>query len=144
MTSLDMNLTYEDALRLSELTGRYNRLDFELDHILTTHGDIIVVAVMIGLIAGFGFMLLYALLATTEQSEGYECSRWYVTENPHWFDTGTVNVRPGPGLCLIVMFSVAIVVSVLGMFIAIPFVETGIMAEQQDLQGQMDAILNRY
>lgn len=46
----DIDISYEDGLRLSELNGEMSRLVFELDHILTTHPGIICSALFLSFV----------------------------------------------------------------------------------------------
>ena len=139
---LDIDLTYEDGLRLSELSGALAKAEYSLDHIITANLEIIALPAVIGIIAACWLMLIWSTPRPTLRLRGRESGSAeeriaiYESEMEAW---RTVNNR-----ALVKSATVASVV-VIALVILLYVGYTAML--EGDIIGyraQIDAILSKY
>ena len=149
MTALD--ITYEDGLRLSELTGRLDRLEFMQDHIWTVD---IMAFILVAVLTSVLWLIVwwYALMGTVHGNS-------YRVDSDEVLPGATLFFRPKAidmggeidryewvmtTFCrawVVVSYAIMIATAIAVTYISI---DTGIQADIADVSGQIDAIMAKY
>ena len=149
MTALE--ITYEDGLRLSELTGRLGRLEFMQDHIWTVD---IMAFILVAVLTSVLWLIVwwYALMGTRcgdacHVDAGRALPKATLYFRPRVFDTigGTIYYewvmttfcRAWIVVSYVIMIATAIAVAYIS-------IDAGIQADIADVSGQIDAIMAKY
>lgn len=138
---LDIDLTYEDGLRLSELSGELARAEYNLDHIITANLEIVVLPIVVGIIAACWLMLVWSpprpsLRLRGRDSGSAEAVAIYEREMEAW---RTANNR-----ALVKSLTVASVLVVALMIMCYVGYTAMLEGDIIGYRAQIDAILSRY
>lgn len=148
MTGTDLNITYEDGLRLSELQGKMNGLEYEMSHLFQTHmTDFAMIATLVVLAA----VVALILLESANLCRGFvdkpcevRATRWHRPEAIR--DETSYMVVEWHPTALMCIVCIAVPVLLILAFCAVAWIgiEAGIEMQMAETQGQIDAILAKY
>ncbi len=130
---MDINITYEDGLRLSELRGQLAQFQYNLDHIdLTALPYWLATCAVIG----FGLALLssWLYISYTERKEIIINGRWTVVKRRD------VDSR----IWTVGTFVAATLICMLACMIMEAYLSNSIQSDMSNVQAQIDAILSKY
>lgn len=165
MSGLDLNLTYEDGLRLSELMGQRAEIMYSLDHIWAHSAPLSIILGICMFVIVFGIILLFdefvydmypssstAVYEDTEKEafDGYKRRRRFGYRSRMY--TGSdyngryrcTRYEPIRGVRLALMFGIPLLAAVL---VAVGVTELSGYFAEKDLIGveaQIESILERY
>lgn len=137
MTALaDINISYEDALRLSELMGARDRLMYMQTDLVGTNLGWYALGLMLATIAAV-VVSLFLMLAVGSYLDGW-------VHNSR--DRETVRRREDIQYYLVMGVAVASFVAVIAlvMYVTAIGVEASVNADLVDVNGQIESILERY
>lgn len=130
---MDMNITYEDGLRLSELRGQLAQFQYNIDHI-----DLTVLPYWLATCAviGFGLALLssWLYISYTGREETIINGRWTVVKKRD------VDSR----IWTVGTFVAATLICMLACMIMEAYLSNSIQSDMSNVQAQIDAILSKY
>lgn len=167
-----IDITYEDGLRLSELSGKLAQAQFDLSHIMTTHaGDIVMPAVLtLGLLMMFAAMVsvmgdidrgMYDVRTCREYNwsiDGYisyddldRYIRHYFHNDEeaervaeHVRELNELKARAGRSMFWPVYISISIAVTIAVLFVCYGMTVDSLYSDIASYTAQMEAIVDRY
>lgn len=131
---MNMDITYEDGLRLSELNGQLAQMQYNLDHLdLTVLPDMAWIAIFVGLAMIAGSWGLYIVLTDCKggpNSKGQWVQYKKHDINPWVWLAGTIVVCLV--LCMLAYYGLELVTT------------NTIQSDMSNVQAQIDTILSKY
>ena len=126
---MDLNITYEDGLRLSELYGRRDELLYQLDHV-DMEAAIVTIFIAMFVVLGLGLYLSYMRdMGRIRVRRGYDDEEEF---QRHMRDELFL---------LVVIGAAVIIVSYFGLQVLLEYVMSSDLA---NINGQIEGILYRY
>ena len=126
---MDLNITYEDGLRLSELYGRRDELLYQLDHV-DMEAAIVTIFIAMFVVLGLGLYLSYMRdIGRIRVRRGYDDEEEF---QRHMRDELFL---------LVVIGAAVIIVSYFGLQVLLEYVMSSDLA---NINGQIEGILYRY
>ena len=150
-TGLDITVSVEDGLRLSELSGELARTEFGLDHLITTNFWIVIVPIIFGLIVALVLMTIMSPPRPLDPRIRTQCYPNYSSRNPQTMEDSMAASEAGFAAwrrarhrdmieCIIPALLMMAILMVVLYFGARDTLE----ADAASLRAQMDAILSKY
>ena len=167
-----IDITYEDGLRLSELSGKLAQAQFDLSHVMTTHaGDIVMPTVLtLGLLMMFAAMVsvmgdidrgIYDVRTCRELNwsiDGYisyddldRYIRHYFHNDEeaervaeHVRELNELKARAGRSMFWPVYISISIAVTIAVLFVCYCMTVDSLYSDIASYTAQMEAIVDRY
>lgn len=130
---MNMNITYEDGLRLSELNGRLAQMQYNLDHIdLTMLSTDLAICAAIGFCIALLSCILYSICIPDEGwygKHGEEFARRHRKQKYIWL---AATVVVAMALCFLTCQCAELITV------------NSIRSDMSNVQAQIDAILSKY
>ena len=139
MTDLNLDLTYQDGLRLSELYGQLGAIQYDLEHIVMSS---LLPTVLVCALVGFIYLMIMLSVTDYIKKEWF-CYNFVYTNS---LDPWAWNQRGKYAYAFICVGMIALLVLILyGIFVGVEYImEYYLDRKLVSTQMQIDAILMKY